>query len=571
MNILRWKRKSKKKISYRTIILFIFSLIMTTFAWFAYSKIIEPTLKMHMSSWDMEYYIGSEKKTNPISLEIPILYPTMEEQTVIVDIHNNGEKQVDIDFQVKSLTIAGITYEGVAEGFEPETDKYITIAPSVLKMDEATPKKIYKNAVTNDVTRFPFTIEIEHSAQVDAVTEDDYGTKIPGDGYLKVTVNWIGDNDKLDSEWGYIVGDYLANHPEVSSAMSIVLSIDSYQVDPEGTEIETTMPTTSTTRPYLPEGYKRVPGTSLTTGLVVEDSNENQYVWVEVPKSSSVYTTAGLSITSFTEDEYNKIEADLRNYVSGYSTTVDKFYNYDAIGVSESNYTALKKNMLKSIYTYGGFYIGRYETGVEDAPRTKATSATPNTIPVIKAHVYSYNWVTCAQAHTIAGRLSQTGYTTSLMFGLQWDLVMKYLENQGISQETLKTDSTQSGNYLNNTYTITNNKAKYNQASTGWLNYEGMFEKNADVEVLVGSGANSGFCMQNIYDLAGNLSEWTYNISYDSSISSYVGTCGGNYMTAGDTVTASSCGSYNTKTGLKNIGFRVALVSEISAETAWGE
>lgn len=571
MNILRWKRKSKKKIPYKTILLFIFSLIMTTFAWFAYSKIIEPTLKMHMSSWDMEYYIGSEKKTNPISLEIPILYPTMEEQTVVVDIHNNGEKQVDIDFQVKSLTIAGTTYEGVSEGFEPTTNKYITIAPSVIKTDETTSKQICKGAVTNDVTKFPFTIEIEHSAQVGAVTEDNYGTKIPGEGYLKVTVNWIGDNDKLDSEWGYIVGDYLANHPEVSSAMSIVLSIDSYQVDPEGTEIETIMPTTSTTRPYLPEGYTRVPGTSLTTGLVVEDSNGNQYVWVEVPKSSAIYTTAGLSITNFTEDDYNKIETDLRNYVSTYSTRVDTYYNYDAIGVSELNYTELKQKMLKSIYTYGGFYIGRYETGVENEPRTKATSTTPSDTPVIKPHVYSYNWVTCPQAHTIAGRLTQNEYTTSLMFGLQWDLVMKYLETQGILQLALKTDSTQYGNYLNNTYTITNSKAKYNQSTTGWLNLDSMFDKNANAEVLIGSGANSGFCMQNIYDLAGNLSEWTYNVSYDSSIRTYVGGNGGNYMTAGDTTTASSFGNYSTKTGLKNIGFRIALISGISAETVWGE
>ena len=113
MNILRWKRKSKKKIKLKTLILFIFSLIMTTFAWFAYSKLLHTTLNIHMASWDMEYYIGATKQENPedgILMEIDTLYPTMDEQSVIVDIINNGEQLVDIAYQVKAVTIAGIDF-----------------------------------------------------------------------------------------------------------------------------------------------------------------------------------------------------------------------------------------------------------------------------------------------------------------------------------------------------------------------------------------------------------------------------------------------------------------------------
>ena len=73
MNILRWKRKSKKKIKFKTLILFIFSLIMTTFAWFAYSKVIEPTLNIHVASWDIEYYIGETKQTNEIGINMQLL------------------------------------------------------------------------------------------------------------------------------------------------------------------------------------------------------------------------------------------------------------------------------------------------------------------------------------------------------------------------------------------------------------------------------------------------------------------------------------------------------------------
>ena len=595
MNILRWNRKSKKKIKPKTLLLFIFSLIMTTFAWFAYSKVLEPTLNIHLASWDMSYEIGGEPTDNPISIEIPVLSPAMAEKTVVVDIFNNGETKVDIDCQVKSLTIAGEKYDAIAEGeTPPESGNYITIAPAVLETVESTiettdeesgetttttvTKQLYKGAVTNDITRFPFTIELEYSTQVDAVTEDLYGgANTPGEGYLKVTVNWVGDNDRLDSEWGYIVGDYLADQEDGTPAMTIVLSIDSYQVDPDGGTTETTMPSTASTRPYLPDGFKRVLGTSLTTGLVIEDENGNQYVWVEVPRTTSIYTTAGIKITDFTTDAYTKIETDLRNYVSAYSTRSDVFLDYDATGLSIETYPVLKNKMLKSIYSHGGFYIGRYETGLEGEARTKATSTTPSDTPVIKANVYPYNWVTCSQAHTIASRLSQTGYTTSLMFGLQWDLVLKYLETKGAIEEEdswLTTDSTPWGNYLNNSYTLTNSKAIYNQSTTGWVTTI-PFEKNEDAEVLVSSGANSGFCLQNIYDFAGNLSEWTYNVNEvyedDGVTKYYVGGNGGNYLTNGSDAPANYYGSYNARTGVKHIGFRVSLISEADAEGAWGD
>ena len=69
MNIFRWKRKSKKKIKFKKVILFIFSLIMTTFAWFAYSRVINTSLNIHMAAWDMEYSINGVEKTNPIGID----------------------------------------------------------------------------------------------------------------------------------------------------------------------------------------------------------------------------------------------------------------------------------------------------------------------------------------------------------------------------------------------------------------------------------------------------------------------------------------------------------------------
>ena len=221
----------------------------------------------------------------------------------------------------------------------------------------------------------------------------------------------------------------------------------------------------TTAETYLPTGFTQVEGTSLETGLTIQDSKENQYVWVEVPKSEEVYPTAGLNIDKFTDEEYGLIENDLHTYTKDYRNGTiykDEYYSDAVTGLTSKQYYELKKKMLKSIYQNGGFYVGKYETGIEDTPKTSGSSlTTPTQIPIIKQNAYPYNWVTCSQAQTLSNNMESGQYTTSLMFGVQWDLVLKYLETKGTSQADLKTDSTNWGNYENNAWNITNTDSKY--------------------------------------------------------------------------------------------------------------
>ena len=135
-------------------------------------------------------------------------------------------------------------------------------------------------------------------------------------------------------------------------------------------------------------------------------------------------------------------------------------------------YNELKRNTLTSIYKNGGFYVGRYETGIDysEGARTVAGDATETA--VIKQNAYPYNYVTTSQAQTLSSNFASNGYTSSLMFGVQWDLVLKHLETKGVSQADLKTDSTEWGNYNNNTYNITNSNVKcivdYGHDTAGW-------------------------------------------------------------------------------------------------------
>ena len=556
-NILRKHRKSNQKNKFRKFLALIFTLIMTTFAWFAYTKILNPSLNIHVAAWDMEYYINGEKKENPIGIEFPTLYPQMEDQIVTVDILNNGEALVDLSYRIQAISIVGVTYELVAEGEQPTTENYIIIEEPILETDPETGELISKGTIINDPEKFPFTLEIEHSLQVAA--QDD--------AYLKVTAKWPGDKDELDTEWGYAVGKYFMDNPDAVSAMDITLSIDSYQANDEIIGGIGNLPNGPGTRPYLPSSdFTQVEGTTLETGLVIQDSSGNEYVWIEVPKLASVYPTAGIGIKDFTDEEYQKIENDLHTYASTYrngTSATDTYFSEEATGLSNTEYTELKHKMLKSVYQHGGFYISRYEAGTNTKRSSNASIA--DLTPMSQADKYPINWVTCSDAQTLASKASINGYSGSLPFGIQWDLVQKYIEAKAVAQGTaigtiqsqLINNSTSWGNYRSSIYNIVSNSAQYSTNNgSEWL--QAPYNKASAGSVLLSTGANSTFGKQNILDLAGNVWEWTLENSNISSQPCVIR--GGSYESSASSELSVNSRSNNTTTQTYwSIGFRITI------------
>ena len=304
-------------------------------------------------------------------------------------------------------------------------------------------------------------------------------------------------------------------------------TINQYVPSSNGGTTGGSLPTGTGTTPYLPDEskFEKVEGTDLNTGLVIKEKKTgSEYVWVEVPRTTAVYPEGKLNITEFTDEEYNNIETYLHTYTNEYrkETGYNDVYGADSTTgwfTDETAYNTAKKKMLKSVYQNGGFWVGRYEAGIEEN-RTAKGEAT--TIPLSKENLYPYTYVTRTQAKVLAEQVESGNYTSSLMFGVQWDLVLKYIETKNPSQKSnLLTDSTTIGNYYNSAFTLNRGKfAKYG-ALTDWKAYNSD-EKSNLVEksqkksqssyengILLTTGATEATNLQNIYDIAGNVWEWT--------------------------------------------------------------
>ena len=342
------------------------------------------------------------------------------------------------------------------------------------------------------------------------------------------------------------------------------------------------------TVPYLPsDDFHYDTSTSVDTGLVIKDGSGNEYVWVVVPRTTAVYATTGLGKITFTDADYTSIENDLKEYTKTYrgSTSYsDTWYADDKNEgwLTPGEYTELKNSMLKSVYENGGFYVGRYEAGI-GTNRTSNTDKNsdgkytmPSTVPVSKADAYPYTRVTRTQAQNLASNVNSGTKTSSLMFGVQWDLVLAFMHNKGnIADSTLTSNSTTIGNYYNSTFDLNRGKyAQYNKLGNPWNNFDsalgsivvsnettGKMKKTEQSSysngILLTTGGTERSNVMNIYDIAGNVSEWT--LEKASRTSDLCDFRGGNFTDAGSSYPAASRHRGSADGSDSTLGFRVSL------------
>ena len=367
------------------------------------------------------------------------------------------------------------------------------------------------------------------------------------------------------------------------------------------------LPETEYTKPYYPSSEFFKKEGDLSTGLVIQDKEGNQYVWVEVPKTLYDNESYNTETTKedrkpnpgegYNENDYNNIEYCLKKYTADYSNSNYKdIYAEDTTiqngwFAGDSEYNIAKQKMLKSVYENGGFWVGRYEAGIENESDVRTSNkegiaTVPSLIPVTKQNAYPYNYLTRTQAKVLAERVGGENYTSSLIFGLQWDLMLKYVEEKEVEnakdteKETTRTNiktalrgtSKYNNKYIGNYYNaeITLNRGKFAQygALSTWYKFDGVDKTNLVTGskklsqsslyngILLTTGASDETKLQNIYDIAGNVYEWTlefYNASNPCTLR------GGSYYNDASPVHARFRSNSSTSYSNNNIGFRVGL------------
>ena len=279
-------------------------------------------------------------------------------------------------------------------------------------------------------------------------------------------------------------------------------------------------------------------GTEPVTDKNVATAREtrNQFVWVPVPDINFFKRTTTYDGETITPPESQYTEP----------------YSYDNLITVVNDLTgewAEYTAMYESVNEYGGFYIGRYETGTNVAPKNSGGNGTRETF--IQKNKYAYEYVGWGLNKTSvvgdvfnppgssdnhgkgAVELSRAFCSTdevqsTLCYGVQWDAALNFISTSGIKDKIY----------------ATNSKGKY------W-NYD---NKDGNPKFLTGIdlGESAANRLNNIYDMAGNVEEWTMEASGNN----------GRVLRGGNrsyTISASDSKSDNVYDASHTRGFRIAL------------
>ena len=253
----------------------------------------------------------------------------------------------------------------------------------------------------------------------------------------------------------------------------------------------------------VPKGYvaSKVTGeTTVENGFViyeetdeVNDTNKdtaqttrNQFVWVPVADVSEMYGTDASGkkwgkLYSFSTDGITPVNWTEQNGVMTVTTTSgsNSYREPEVVSFDSSNSVNLTQletqfdSMIASVEKYGGFYIGRYETGNLSQAETVVVK---NNIDI-----GSQTWYTIYNKSKEVA--ANSNVTTTMIWGCQWDATLRWMYNSGDSD-----------------------KKTYTYNSTGKGNYSGT---QGSSNRIIPTGSNEQYAVNNIYDMAGNARDWT--------------------------------------------------------------
>lgn len=159
--------KKLKKLNFATVFFFIMSLISTTFAWFAFSNVVNNNMEINVKSWQVNINDSEGTLSNKLDIKIDNFYPGSELTSKTINIKNTGDLPSTISFKINYLRI-----------FDKEFD--------------TTNQEELFDKISQE---YPFTINFNLDSNY---LDNDYDTN------FTYSIIWPLDsgNDRLDTEWG---------------------------------------------------------------------------------------------------------------------------------------------------------------------------------------------------------------------------------------------------------------------------------------------------------------------------------------------------------------------------------
>ena len=285
--------------------------------------------------------------------------------------------------------------------------------------------------------------------------------------------------------------------------------------------------------PVIPKGFKAVEdGASWKKnngkiegwdkGLVIEDKNGNQFVWVPVKD--------GVQANGIYEKNEDVAYKRWHIYKEGGMENVGGFV-FSIEDTSEDELPEGVTNEEEQIMKYGGFYIGRYETGIEENDFMKlydlkegyeeynvdTKNNQSDSTPVIKSNSQLWNFIEYENAKKVSEKMYKTDSVISgLMTGRQFDTILRWAETSGYDLENPITW----GNFYDTTeLEYTGRHASYlRRYSVDWKTKDYGIKKE-DKIVITSPGGVKQAKMNEIYDIVGNVFEFTTDILTDGRYS----------------------------------------------------
>ncbi len=351
---------------------------------------------------------------------------------------------------------------------------------------------------------------------------------------------------------------------------------------------------------------------AVNNGLVIEDEEGNQFVWVPCYVDSPSVAEANYpkyekyTYTGGQETDTGTNQADSNGWRTFYYRQYKDWEDNEAKGYGEA-----------SVKQYGGFWIGRYEAGIpenasfypnpeeENANYTKETERNVTNEkgvdlkPVSKAGYFAWNYISQENAKEVSKNMykENSDVDSYLVDSYAWDTVMKWFESTTDTKEYV-TKSTGKGNYTDTKGAYNGRYAEHVYSThtgagtgDGWIvatKYQkgattygsasktlsevqnGLFEKNATLidanhtfgrRIETPTGVNDNFAVKNIYDMGGNMYEWTTETGkHDSTGQTFAVMRGGNFTNDSPASPACVLSGFDTATRTYiSIGFRVVL------------